>query len=204
MEWKSREITHDYNLRSLNRPRLRSRTRDQRNQNDASSSNGHQESSHQDSRNPPQQRQQRRDRSRRERRRDRSQEDHRRDRSQEDHRRDRSQRRRRMNSTRRAHKALSGIPASSSDKPDDDDVKCVICIDTVNDTEMKRVRCGHSFHRKCCNNWLKINNACPVCRTVVAPKRICVDNPNRERIIDDTPISDIIYFFTLSVMSDLD
>lgn len=197
MDWKRREITHHYNLRSLSRPRLRSRTRDQRNHNDASSSNSHLESAYHNSRNTTLQQQGR----------DRSQREHRRDRSQGNHRRDRSQERRRMNSTRRAHKVLSSIPASSSDKPEDDgsdDIKCVICIDTVNDTEMKHVRCGHSFHRKCCNNWLKVNNACPVCRTIVAPRSICVDNLNRERIIDDTPISDIIYFFTLSVMNDLD
>lgn len=201
MDWKSREITHHYNLRSLRGPRLRSRTRDQRNQYDASRSNSHLDSSYHSSRNTTQQ-QHRRDRSQRERRRNRSQGDRGRDRSQQS---------RRMNSTRRAHKALSGISDPSSDKPDEDesdDIKCIICIDTVDDSDMKYVRCGHSFHRICCNNWLKVNNACPVCRTVVAPRRICVDNFNRERVIDrvidDTPINDIIYFFTLSVMGDLD
>lgn len=194
MDWKRREITHHYNLRSLRGPRLRSRTRDQRNIN---TSNSRLQPPYYSSRNTTQQQQHRRDRSQRERTRNRSQ---------GDNKRNGSQQRRRMNSTRRAHKALSGIPASS-DKPDEDeseDIKCIICLDTVDDTDMKYVRCGHSFHRTCCNNWLKVNNACPMCRTVVAPRRFCVESFNHETLIDDTPISEIIYFFTLSVMGDLD
>lgn len=200
MDWKSREITHHYNLRSLRGPRLRSRTRDQRNHNNARRSNSHLESSHHNSRNntTQQQRRHRRERS--------SQRELRRDRSQGDQRRDGSQKRRRMDSTRRAHKALSDISSPSSDKPDEDDsddIKCIICIDTIEETEMRFVRCGHSFHRTCINSWLKVNNACPICRTVVAPRRIFLGDFNRGLLIDDTPISDIIYFFTLSVMGDV-
>ncbi|KAG8182570.1 hypothetical protein JTE90_007307 [Oedothorax gibbosus] len=39
---------------------------------------------------------------------------------------------------------------------------CVICLDT--EGRMTTVKCGHRFHSKCINCWLKESDSCPVCR----------------------------------------
>ena len=60
-------------------------------------------------------------------------------------------------------------PTSSKTNNASDEVKCVICLDTVDD-EMEYIPCGHGFHAKCCNEWLSVNDICPVCRTEVGSR----------------------------------
>ncbi len=49
--------------------------------------------------------------------------------------------------------------------------KCGICLenfeDAMQDPENKivKLRCGHMFHRKCVEPWLKKKQTCPLCRT---------------------------------------
>lgn len=46
-----------------------------------------------------------------------------------------------------------------------DDLKCSICLENYNNNEQLRLLdCNHHFHKKCCDDWLKINKTCPMCR----------------------------------------
>ena len=52
---------------------------------------------------------------------------------------------------------------------DDDLIKCKsscpICLDNYKDKEYKRtLKCGHTFHKKCIDKWIKKHNSCPICR----------------------------------------
>ena len=47
----------------------------------------------------------------------------------------------------------------------EDDTTCCICFGEYEDGEMLRpLHCGHTFHRKCIDSWLRLQSKCPVCR----------------------------------------
>ncbi|KAK4253587.1 hypothetical protein QN277_010240 [Acacia crassicarpa] len=55
------------------------------------------------------------------------------------------------------------------DKKDDDyqnGTTCPICLCEYSESETMRMmpQCGHHFHLKCIDEWLRINWSCPVCR----------------------------------------
>lgn len=52
-----------------------------------------------------------------------------------------------------------------------DDFCCSICLADYNPTDVLRSlpECGHLFHRKCVDPWLKVNPTCPVCRNSPMP-----------------------------------
>lgn len=58
---------------------------------------------------------------------------------------------------------LCGSTSSSSSS-------CSICLMDYKDRDSLRVlpACGHFFHVKCVDPWLRINMTCPVCRTTIA------------------------------------
>lgn len=46
--------------------------------------------------------------------------------------------------------------------------ECSICFLTMKSKESSKLRvltCKHVFHAKCIEEWNKINNTCPICRT---------------------------------------
>lgn len=43
-------------------------------------------------------------------------------------------------------------------------IECPICLDK-NNKEWVTTKCNHKFHRDCLNEWIKISNSCPICRT---------------------------------------
>lgn len=50
--------------------------------------------------------------------------------------------------------------------------ECPICFDTIRKGQMTcRLPCknevSHAFHKQCIEPWLKTNNTCPMCRTVI-------------------------------------
>lgn len=54
-------------------------------------------------------------------------------------------------------------PSSSSRKYEEEE--CVICL--INYCEKgpdAKLRCGHTFHRRCIREWLTVQNKCPLCR----------------------------------------
>jgi hypothetical protein len=44
-------------------------------------------------------------------------------------------------------------------------MQCFVCLQDVD--EETKVDCGHSFHLRCINQWVGVNNVCPACRAVV-------------------------------------
>ena len=44
--------------------------------------------------------------------------------------------------------------------------ECPICFHSIENTDNKTLNCcQHTVHKKCLNDWYKINNSCPFCRT---------------------------------------
>ena len=45
--------------------------------------------------------------------------------------------------------------------------QCLICLSEFKDKEeIRNLYCNHFFHRKCIDNWLKINKTCPLCKEI--------------------------------------
>ena len=44
---------------------------------------------------------------------------------------------------------------------------CPICISGYQPGEFKRtLQCGHTFHKKCVDRWIKHQKQCPICRQI--------------------------------------
>jgi len=44
---------------------------------------------------------------------------------------------------------------------------CSICLECIGENiDIKLTECCHTFHLNCFETWVKINNSCPLCRTV--------------------------------------
>ena len=45
---------------------------------------------------------------------------------------------------------------------------CDICLGNFKVKEgVRKLKCGHFFHKKCIDKWIKLNPSCPLCRDVV-------------------------------------
>ena len=44
---------------------------------------------------------------------------------------------------------------------------CPICQEELK-TEVRRMPCGHMYHRECLTRWLELHNSCPVCRSSIS------------------------------------
>ncbi|GIY99059.1 hypothetical protein CEXT_800621 [Caerostris extrusa] len=53
------------------------------------------------------------------------------------------------------------VPQPNKSSPE---IFCSICLDTENLVQIRRLFCGHAFHSKCINDWLRSKHSCPVCR----------------------------------------
>lgn len=64
-----------------------------------------------------------------------------------------------------------GIIAAGTEKErliSGEDAVCCICLARyVNNEELRELPCSHFFHKDCVDKWLKINNACPLCKAEV-------------------------------------
>lgn len=47
--------------------------------------------------------------------------------------------------------------------------ECVICLNNIH-IGKKKLKCGHTFHKKCIKTWLKDENTCPICRKEIKKK----------------------------------
>ncbi|XVE68573.1 hypothetical protein DITRI_Ditri09bG0079000 [Diplodiscus trichospermus] len=48
---------------------------------------------------------------------------------------------------------------------------CSICLGEYKDTDMLRLLpdCGHIFHQRCVDSWLRLHPTCPICRNSPVP-----------------------------------
>ena len=53
-------------------------------------------------------------------------------------------------------------------------MECNICLDSI-EKNLKKLKCGHCFHKSCINQWLEKKNDCPYCR-----KRVLVHYNDRQ------------------------
>jgi len=44
---------------------------------------------------------------------------------------------------------------------------CSICFNENKKYRNLTCSCGHTFHKKCINKWLKTENTCPLCRKII-------------------------------------
>ena len=67
------------------------------------------------------------------------------------------------------HRATSGHRsrrgATSEHTVHDGHSDCAICMESSNEPR-KHCQCGHSFHARCLNRWMRSNDTCPLCRGV--------------------------------------
>lgn len=43
--------------------------------------------------------------------------------------------------------------------------QCAICWTNMNETNARKLDCGHTFHTRCIDRWKRRNSTCPMCRT---------------------------------------
>lgn len=49
-----------------------------------------------------------------------------------------------------------------------EDARCSICLEEYEcEDTLRKIRCGHYFHRPCVDSWLYINKCCPLCKQVI-------------------------------------
>lgn len=58
-----------------------------------------------------------------------------------------------------------GISICSTDSINSNEIeKCSICLSNIENYIFTEVYCGHKFHLKCLNTWVKNSNECPLCK----------------------------------------
>ncbi|KAG2279571.1 hypothetical protein Bca52824_050791 [Brassica carinata] len=54
-----------------------------------------------------------------------------------------------------------------------DDIKCSICLEEyVDGDEVGSMPCEHMFHVSCVQQWLRMKNWCPICKTSAEEKSL--------------------------------
>ena len=76
------------------------------------------------------------------------------------------------------HPLPSIIHVTKNQKEQENDIICSICFEDICDY---KTSCNHEFHERCIQPWLRSNNTCPNCRTVINPS-IRLSNTPRYRL----------------------
>ena len=50
--------------------------------------------------------------------------------------------------------------------------ECPICLDDIKKNQESKTVCNHKFHKECLNTWLNTHNTCPLCRSIIANKKV--------------------------------
>lgn len=71
------------------------------------------------------------------------------------------------------------------------DNECVICLENLSEDDIAILECGHYFHYKCVEKWLKKEN-CPTCRDGEVIVQI-IENKHNEKQNDKNTQSQLKY-----------
>lgn len=64
--------------------------------------------------------------------------------------------------------ALPAVRFSSKSTNDPDHTSCAVCLSEYNDGDLLRqLPCGHHFHQRCADKWLRRNKRCPLCMSAI-------------------------------------
>jgi hypothetical protein len=79
----------------------------------------------------------------------------------------------------------------------DNSCNCPICIDIIEKEIIFITTCEHIFHNECILSWLKSNNTCPLCRTILIKNNINTIK-NSTSINSNSLVSPILYTYGYS------
>ena len=48
-----------------------------------------------------------------------------------------------------------------------DNIKCSICLNVLENDIISKWKCNHKFHSKCIKKWMKTKKTCPICRNIL-------------------------------------
>lgn len=84
-----------------------------------------------------------------------------------------------------AIKALSTV--SFSEHLSETNTSCAVCLsDFVDREKLRRLPCGHLFHKCCVDQWLRRNKKCPLCNGAIDAD-VCCKHQKREIALQDPP-----------------
>ncbi|KAI3818920.1 hypothetical protein L1987_12741 [Smallanthus sonchifolius] len=98
-----------------------------------------------------------------------------------------------------ATKAYGDQKTDKGLEEDDDDKKCVICLEDFEAREVVMVTpCKHMFHEDCILPWVKSSGKCPVCRFSFCESNdeSGASSTNEDNLVDDRLINDLVSFVT--------
>lgn len=72
--------------------------------------------------------------------------------------------------------------------------ECSICFGEMYSKRVKTLRCNHTFHIKCINDWLEQSNQCPLCRKTP----LLTKSPH---IYDQNDLEDLIMFLETELLN---
>lgn len=91
--------------------------------------------------------------------------------------------RRRCNDFRRYRRVVATMndlfPDATEEELVDGDRTCIICREEM--VSAKKLNCGHMFHSRCLQNWLKRQFSCPTCRAIIDINGGATPNENGNR-----------------------
>ncbi|GLT68873.1 hypothetical protein SLA2020_410680 [Shorea laevis] len=75
--------------------------------------------------------------------------------------------------------------------------ECIVCLSEIEEGEkVRRLKCNHTFHRDCLDEWLQQFWAtCPLCRTKVLPDEIVANFRSQNEVYDGSD-EDIMHMLT--------
>jgi hypothetical protein len=79
--------------------------------------------------------------------------------------------------------------------------QCSICWTSMNETNSRKLDCGHTFHTRCIDRWKRRNSTCPMCRAPFDQPmykiRLTIEPDGENMEMRTSNISNIVQMFGL-------